>query len=301
MKILIVGLVENEQAERVWQEGYKRSHNVVGCYTTELTIRSGTKRFEPSLRGKSLKDFDLIYLWTLGDRRWEWYSVCRYLHDKYGTIIVDKDAISSQVPAALVPTVSFQKLSQAAIPFPKSTVIFSDKSVDFALKDFKPPYVVKLGKYTLHQGKGVFKAENAVEVEKIITKHTKANPSFIVREFIPNDGDIRIFTIGYKAIAAMRRIPKKGDFRSNISRGAKGEIFDLESNPDVTSLAEDAAKVTHTQIAGVDIVINKNTGKKYVLEVNNGPQFMGIEKYTKANIALEIIKYFEKLYNTSKH
>ncbi|BCX15035.1 MAG: hypothetical protein KatS3mg088_718 [Patescibacteria group bacterium] len=60
----------------------------------------------------------------------------------------------------------------------------------------------------------------------------------------------------------MKRMPtREGEFRSNISQGGKGESFDLEKYPEIKDLAEKAAKVTRTEIAGVDIIINKSTGK----------------------------------------
>ena len=60
-------------------------------------------------------------------------------------------------------------------------------------------------------------------------------------------------------------------------------------------LAEKAAQITKTEIAGVDIIINKETGELYILEVNPAPQFEGLEKYTGVNVAVTIIEYFESL------
>ena len=145
------------------------------------------------------------------------------------------------------------------------------------------------------QGKGVFKVDSKVELEKAVEELPQESPAFVVREFIPNDGDIRIFTIGYKAIGAMKRTPREGDFRSNISQGGSGEPYELDKYPEIKELAEKVSKITKTEIAGVDIIIHKETGKPYILEVNPGPQFTGLEKYTGVNAAGEIIKYFEKL------
>jgi ribosomal protein S6--L-glutamate ligase len=143
-------------------------------------------------------------------------------------------------------------------------------------------------------------ANSKDEIEKIIKENKEISPSFIIREFIPNDGDIRVFTVGYLAIGAMKRIPPEGDFRSNISLGGTGENYELEKYPKVKLLAEKAAEITGTEIAGVDIILHKETGNPYILEVNPGPQFTGFEKYTGVNAALEIIKYFEILHSKTK-
>jgi len=141
----------------------------------------------------------------------------------------------------------------------------------------------------------VFKVNSSEELEKVIKENKEASPAFIIRQFIENDGDVRIFTVGYKAIGAMKRTPKIGDFRSNISQGGAGENFDLSKNQDVKEMAEKISRLTRTEIAGVDIMIEKNTGKPYILEINPGPQFTGFEKYTGTNAASAIIRYFESL------
>jgi RimK family alpha-L-glutamate ligase len=190
---------------------------------------------------------------------------------------------------------NYLKQYRQKLPFPKSALIFSSKSIDSIIDKFNFPLIVKAS--VGRQGRGVFKADSKEELVKKVSKLQETKQSVIIREFIPNDGDIRVFCVGYRAIGAMRRIPKEGEFRSNISLGGKGEKFDLEKYPKVKKLAEKAAKVTATEIAGVDIIIHKETGKPYILEVNPGPQFTGLEKYTGTNAALEIIKYFEKLHS----
>jgi len=298
MRILVVGLVKNEQLRRVQDEGAKRGHKVDGCYASDLVVYSTSGIFEPSLKGKSFKEYDLIYLWTVGKRRWEWYAAMDFVNKKFGTIIVNTVVIDPKENYSPTPLISFLKQYENKLPYPKSALIFSGKSVDSVIDNFEFPVIVKAS--TTHQGKGVFLANNKDEIRKIVKENEELSPSFIIREFIPNDGDIRIFTVGYKAIGAMKRTPvKEGEFRSNISLGGRGEKFDLEKYPEVRSIAEKVSEITGTEIAGVDIMLDKNTGKPYILEVNPGPQFTGLEKYTGVNAALEIVKYFEKLYNPS--
>src|SRR3989344_1980379 len=296
MKILIVGLVKNPQLLRVKEEGKKEGHYVDGCYVSDLIIKASTGGFEVSLKTKDqeLKDYDLIYLWSVGKRRWDWYVACQFLNKKYGIVIVNKKVIDPEYNYYLASSSDYLKQTENNLPYPRSAVIFSEKSIDKIIEDFEFPLIVKIGEG--RQGKGVFKVDSKEDLFVKTKELLVANPSVIIREFIPNDGDIRIFTVGYKAIGAMKRTPtKKGEFRSNISQGGKGEKFDLESYPEVKEIAESLSKVTKTEIAGVDIMIDKNTGKPYILEINPGPQFTGLEKYTGVNAALEIIKYFEKL------
>jgi len=143
-----------------------------------------------------------------------------------------------------------------------------------------------------HRGEGIILAKTRSEVFDFL-KNNKGKV-FLSRQFIPNDGDIRVFCVGYKAIGAMKRIPPKGDFKSNISVGGKGMALKMEQHPEVIKIAEEASLLFKIEIAGVDIIIDKQTGKKYVLEINVGPQFLGLEKYTGINVVKAIIDYFER-------
>ena len=212
-----------------------------------------------------------------------------------GTIIVNKKIVDPSYNFYLTPASDYLKQRDNSLPFPKSAIVFDAKSVRVVIEQFEFPLIVKVSEG--RQGRGVFKADSLEDLEKVIEENKEKSPSFVIREFIPNDGDIRVFTVGFKAIGAMKRIPtKEGEFRSNISLGGRGEKIDLEKYPEIRKIAEKLSEVTAMEIAGVDIVLNRSTAKPYILEINPGPQFTGFEKYTGINAALEIINYFEKLH-----
>jgi RimK family alpha-L-glutamate ligase len=303
MNILIVGLVNNPQLLRVIEEGKKRGHEVFGCYVSDLIIEASTDNFSVSLKSSPsaikrppVSDFDLIYLWSVGKRRWDWYVASEYLNKNHGTIIVNSKVIDNNYNYYLASSSDYLKQTENKLPFPETAVIFSVRSVDNVIGKFRFPLIVKISEG--RQGKGVFKVNDLEELKVKVKELLVENPSVVLRKFIPNDGDIRIFTVGFKAIGAMRRVPtKEGEFRSNISQGGRGENYNLEDNPEIKQLAEKLSEITRTEIAGVDIMINKETGKPYILEINPGPQFTGFEKYTGINAAGAIIEYFEKLNN----
>lgn len=298
MKILIVGLVKNPQLKRLVVEGKKLGHKIEGCYASELIIQVDEGKFTPSLRGRDLNS-DLIYLWAVGKRRWEWYSAAYYLNQKRGTIVVNSKTVDPSYKLFLSPAMNYMKQIEENLLFPSSAIVFSSRSVESVIGGFKFPLVLKTS--VGRQGKGVFKLNSVKDLKEKIEELKDVSSSFVIREFIPNDGDIRVFTVGYKAIGAMKRTPvEKGEFRSNISLGGKGEKFDLDKFPKVRDIAEKLSEITRTQIAGVDIMIHKETHAPYILEINPGPQFTGFEKYTGINAALEIVKYFENLYNNAQ-
>lgn len=291
MKILIVGLVKNEQIERLKEEGKKREHVVDGAYTSELIIDTNNADFTPHLRGRDMSDYDLMYLWATGKRKWEWFTAALYLREKYGVKVVNEKVVSPEHNYYLTPAIDFMKQGKEGLPYPVSSLVFDTKGAEIAAKNYKFPVILKTSGG--RKGTGVFRVFSLPEMNAKIKELKDTTTSFVIREFIPNDGDIRVFTVGYKAIGAMKRTPKEGDFRSNISQGGSGEEYNLNENVEVKKIAERASEITKTEIAGVDIIINRDTGKPYILEINPGPQFMGLEQYTSTNAALEIIKYFE--------
>jgi RimK family alpha-L-glutamate ligase len=292
MKILIAGLTKKRQFERLKKEGEKRGHIVDGCFASDLIILASNNSFIPKLKDKDLRSYDLIYL-IVGSRLWEWYTASLYLSKNFKTKIVNKKAIDPNYNFYLSPAIDYLRQFENDLPFPKSAVIFSESSVNEIISEFKFPVILKTSQG--HRGEGVSKIENIEDLKKKVGELTVHMKSCVIREFIPNEGDIRVFCVGFKTIGAMKRTPKIGEFRSNISQGGSGAVFDLQNNSKIKELAQNSAKVMQTEIAGVDIIIDRNTGKPYVLEVNPGPQLDGLEKYTGVNAGEEIIKYFEEV------
>jgi ribosomal protein S6--L-glutamate ligase len=284
MKILIAGLTTNYQFKRIKEEGEKLGYVVDGCKSTDLVIRSDDGGFMPDISNLDISSYDLIYSF-ISKRRWEWYTAFNYLVKKFNTKIINN---LSFYPS---PAAEYLVQNNNDLPMPKTFVIYSSRVIPQITKDLDFPVIVKNG--IVHKGKEVYKVENENDLIKRVDEIGGSGSPVVIRQFIPNDGDVRVFTINSKAVAAMKRIPVVGEFRSNISLGGTGEKFDLNNNSEIKTLAEKASAAAGILIAGVDIIVDKNTGKPYILEINSCPQFEGLEKYTGENIALQIIKYFE--------
>lgn len=293
MKILLVGLKNNPQVDRVREEGEKRGHIVDAVLSSELYINASVDHFEPKLIDKDLASYDLVYLWAATKRRWEWYATALYLNQHHNTKIVNNKIIDPSYHYYLTSVMDYWKLQKEGLLFPKTTVLYTSKAIDAVISDFDMPAILR--GMPGRKGKTVAKVSSKQEMEAKMEELKDVCTAFSLREFVPNDGDIRVFVIDYKAFAAMKRTPKEGDFRSNISQGGSGAVFDLEAQPEIRKIAERAAELTQTEIAGVDIMIHSETGKPYILEINPGPQFTGLEEFTGVNAAGEIIRYFEKV------
>jgi RimK family alpha-L-glutamate ligase len=117
------------------------------------------------------------------------------------------------------------------------------------------------------------------------------NKNIILQEFISHRSgqDLRVFVIGGQCIGVMLRKSVDGSFKANISRGGVGEPYEL--NSDVTYLALETAKILGLDIAGIDLLFDKNGYK--ICEANSNPGFKGLESALNINVAKKIIKYAE--------
>jgi ribosomal protein S6--L-glutamate ligase len=116
--------------------------------------------------------------------------------------------------------------------------------------------------------------------------------SILMQKFIEesNGEDIRIFVVGDKIVASMKRTCEVGEFRSNVHRGGTTETVDL--SPKECYIALNATKHIGLGVAGVDLIRSKKG--PLLIEVNASPGLQGIEAATGINIAKEIVKFVEK-------
>ncbi len=91
---------------------------------------------------------------------------------------------------------------------------------------------------------------------------------FMVQPFLPNDFDYRVIVAGGDVILAYKRIRsvKVNTYKNNIAEGGRREIVTL--SPELQNLAINAAQTIGREFCGLDILVDKATGKSYVLEIN---------------------------------
>ncbi len=153
-----------------------------------------------------------------------------------------------------------------------------------------PPVVVKLLEGT--QGIGVILADSTKVAEAIIeTLSGPAKMSVLLQQFIQESKgrDIRALVVGNRVVAAMRRTAQGDEFRSNIHRGGKAEIVQLDDQ--YARTAVHAAQIMGLRVAGVDMLEGKNG--PILMEVNSSPGLEGIEEATGVDVAGEIIALIE--------
>lgn len=104
--------------------------------------------------------------------------------------------------------------------------------------------------------------------------------------------DFRVFVIGGRAVAAMRR--SGVTWLNNVHQGARCEPLRLDDHL-LCRLAEDAVKALEMGYAGVDVIRDEH-GRYSLLEVNSIPAWKGLQSVTEVSIADLLVDDFLSLF-----
>jgi ribosomal protein S6--L-glutamate ligase len=149
------------------------------------------------------------------------------------------------------------------------------------------PVVIKLLEGT--QGVGVILAPDRKVAEAVIETLQSAKQNVLIQRFVAESKgrDVRALVVGDRVVAAMRRVAKGDEFRSNIHRGGSTEVVELDAA--ATELAVRSAQIMGLRVAGVDMLEGKDG--PLVMEVNSSPGLQGIEAATGLDVAGAIVDY----------
>lgn len=238
-----------------------------------------------------LSEFGGWYFRAVGTEL-EWAKLLE-LYAKKNNIRVVDEYLLGQGPLRRFKSVMGWQLLTSGVNYPATRSALSLEELEREVVKSKLPLIVKLSQGGRH-GMGTFwirNTENLTELkEKLLFKKDRVD-SFLIQDFIENDGDYRVMVVGYKCIGGFKRAMKEEKLVMNKSLG---KSVKLDVLPDeVVGQAEKAAKVLGVEVAGIDLVMEKQTGKVYVIEVNEAPQFKVFEKRTGVNAAREILEYLK--------
>ncbi len=253
-----------------------------------------------------VKDFDGWYFRAVGNEL-EWSKLLQFYARENKVTVVD-DYLLSEGPLRRFKSVMGWQLLQAGIKYPKTSYVDSLADLEVELGNWNFPLIVKLSQGGRH-GMGTFFLKEFADLghlrdrlelrkERAMAEGKKfATPrGFLIQEYIQNDGDFRVMTVGYKCVGGFKRQMKEEKLVLNRSLGSSRALKEIPE--DVSETAEKAARVLGVEVAGTDLVRDANSGEIYIVEVNEAPQFKVFENRTKVNVARKILEHcinkFEK-------
>ena len=183
---------------------------------------------------------------------------------------------------------AIQILSRHDVAIPATTFVRDRNDVLPAIERVGgAPVVIKLLEGT--QGIGVILAPDTRVAEAVIETLQSTRQNVLIQRFVAESRgrDVRALVVGDRVVAAMRRVAKGDEFRSNVHRGGTVEPIDLDEAYRETAVR--AAQIMGLRVAGVDM-LEADDGP-VIMEVNSSPGFEGIERATDLDIAGSIIDY----------
>jgi len=210
--------------------------------------------------------------------------------ERKGTIVLNKSKGITQSRDKLL---ACQLMSDSNIPVPVTAHVGSWKDTVRAVSRVGgTPCVIKSTEGT--HGYGVFLAKSEQQARQLVYQMLERNMRPLVQEYIKESHgqDIRVLVVGGKVVAAMKRKANGSEFRSNFHLG--GSVQKVEINEEEERIACLAASVMGLDLAGVDMLISSRG--PLILEVNSSPGLEGIESSTGVNIAGEVTKYLDSIY-----
>ncbi|MCC6808002.1 MAG: RimK family alpha-L-glutamate ligase [Deltaproteobacteria bacterium] len=269
---------------RLVEAGRKLSHKVriINTLACDLYVERGKPTI--AYRGKPLKVPDVI-LPRIGA------SITQY-----GLTVVnqfdmmDVPVVNNSVPIARARDKlrSLQLLARFDLDVPKTLITRRGDDLDSCVERLGGyPVIMKILQGT--QGVGVMIAQSRTEAASVLDAMWELGQDIMLQEFIRESKgkDVRALVVGDQVVAAMSRVAQRGEFRSNIHRGAKGKALKLDAA--YTEAAIKAARVMGLEIAGVDLLLGKHGPK--LMEVNSSPGLEGLEAATGRDIATDMMAH----------
>lgn len=161
------------------------------------------------------------------------------------------------------------------IMVPSSVFVAPEKlprSFDAFAQALGVPFVLK----DIHgsRGRANYLITNQREFKAAVQHVHEAELQVIAQQFIDNEGDYRLLSFGRKiSLVMFRQRQTENTHLNNISQGGRATLVGLADIPaEVQEESLRAARLLNREIAGVDMVQDKQTGIWYCLEVNDDPQ-----------------------------
>jgi ribosomal protein S6--L-glutamate ligase len=141
------------------------------------------------------------------------------------------------------------------------------------------------------EGRGMMRVSDPELAWRTFRTLEQTRSIIYLQQFVRHPGwDLRIFVLAGEVLAAMRRVAR-GDWRTNVAQGGRGEPVVLDAAQ--RDLALRAAAALGATAAGVDLLPGPN-GEWYVIEVNAVPGWRALAPVAGIDIAASLVRHAVK-------
>lgn len=230
-------------------------------------IKDSKLKIIETMSGRDLRDFKAVYIRRLKAKTQEPVTAVSVAAKAWGLEVLNSENTNLQSFSKVTELVA---LSLVGLPVP-DTIIAARSEVKAKLKAgtwfLNFPLIMKSANGSIGSDNHLVKSKK--ELKEILNRPNYKDTVFVYQQMVPNDGDYRFLITGDKVGVIIHRSAVEGDHRNNTSLGAEAKLVKLSDlKPEVVKDAVSAAKALHRELCGVDILIDKDTGGHYILEVN---------------------------------
>lgn len=273
-KVLLIARAKTDEAKQKadnfadkMRELLQSDVEISNCEISELFFEvgeAGMAIYHPQ-KGFDIREFDLVIIRHIGIYAVEAHAItlyCEYLGIKYTDEYLNRLLLDNKL------STEFLLWAQGVTNLPQTFYGPTDELVK-KMDSLGGKAVLKDNEGS--KGRLNFVVSSPDEIRAITTEH--AGVRFVLQEFIPNDSDLRVLVLNDKPKLVIKRSGDGSTHLNNTSQGGQAVIVPLAAiDESILDVSVRAAQATKLQVAGVDVVINKETGKFSILEVNNAPQ-----------------------------
>lgn len=250
-------------------------HIASASYSDLIFIFNGQKTQIKLLSAeKDLADFDMVYMKSIRSNSNVAAAVAAYLHSRH-IPYMDKAAINYY--QTLNKLYQYTVLSGGKVNIPKSIYIPGQKAAsyyDVVSDSLGTPFLLKdiRGKH----GKHIYLITDKKQYDSVYKKALRAGRELIAQEFIPHDEHYRVLILGKRIEMVIKRVHKLSAARLKevTFRSQPVLVKETTLSGSARRMAITAAELLMVDIAGVDMLQDKDSGAWYCLEVNDGPQLV---------------------------
>lgn len=227
-----------------------------------------------SVTNTDIATYDLVYFKS--HQRYYEFAIAAAEYLKYRNVPFFDEELGSYI--------SYDKLSDTTrlaihrIPVPAMVCASTEvlkKEAKAAIKNLGTPFVCK--EINADRSKKNYLLQSYEELMEVLDG-ADAKDIFMLQRYVKNNGYIRVLLLSSQIALAIYRHPVDNpDPRKqhlNTPAGAPNASLlpETEIQREAADLVRRAARVSHRQVAGIDIIQDKETGRWYILEVNTSPQ-----------------------------
>lgn len=292
-KILVFVSGSKEKIIPFEMEAKRQKINVTCASFSDIEFIGEDKdeKYHLKVYGIDLKNFDVIYFRMIGKRLEDATLVADYARESGIKLADSLYTKSVLMPPSISKIMELKLLILKNLPVP--TIYFGSLEMigKKAEKFLGFPFVIK--NTSGRKSRDVWCPETKKELDILIAdlkQREKVGERFFAQKFIRASQRIRMLVAGNNVIGAITRPTKwrKRLFKNQIPEAKKEAVTVLPSG--YKKLALDCAKAVSLQICGVDVLVEDETEKAYVIEANAAPSWKLIAKDTGVNVEKQILQ-----------